>query len=64
MNKQKGFKVLEWQRRFGALSFGKKQLDWVLNYIARQKEHHAKGSIHQRLEKTWVDDNGGPMENA
>jgi len=64
MNKQKGFKILEWQRGFGAVSFGKKQLDWVLNYIARQKEHHAKGSIHQRLEKTWVDDNGGPMENA
>jgi len=46
------------------VSFGKKQLDWVLNYIARQKEHHAKGSTHQRLEKTSLDDDGRPLENA
>ena len=36
-------KVLEWQRGYGVVSFGKKHLDWVQNYIANQKEHHAAG---------------------
>jgi putative transposase len=63
MNKPKGFKAMEWQRGFGVVSFGKKQLEWVLEYIANQKEHHAKGTTQARLEKTWVDEdeisNGG-----
>src|SRR5262245_42254310 len=35
MNKQAGKKVLEWQRGFGVVSFGKKQLPWVLDYIGK-----------------------------
>ena len=49
-NKHFGRKFLSWQRGFGVVSFGKKQLPWVKEYIAHQKEHHRKGSIFARLE--------------
>jgi len=32
------------------VSFGKQNLDWVLTYIAGQKEHHAAGTTIERLE--------------
>ncbi|MBE7515850.1 MAG: IS200/IS605 family transposase [Chloracidobacterium sp.] len=31
-----------WQEGFGAFSYGHSQLDDVISYIMRQKEHHAK----------------------
>ncbi len=33
------------------VSFGKKNLPWVLDYVARQREHHASGRVHERLER-------------
>ncbi|MBW3598722.1 MAG: IS200/IS605 family transposase [Planctomycetes bacterium] len=51
-------KALEWQRGFGVVSFGMKNLDWVLEYIAKQKEHHAIGTVRTRLERTRFDDDG------
>ncbi len=51
INKQSRMKRLEWQRGFGVVSFGKKQLPWVLRYIANQKQHHANGRIEPRLER-------------
>ena len=56
LNRQEGFKRLEWQRGFGVVSFGKRQLPWVLNYIANQKEHHARGTAKRRLELTSFDE--------
>ncbi len=41
---------LQWQRGFGVVSFGKRNLPWVIDYVARQREHHASGRIHERLE--------------
>lgn len=41
INQQKRMKCLQWQRGFGIVSFGKKNLPWVREYIANQKEHHA-----------------------
>jgi hypothetical protein len=55
-------KRLEWQRGFGVVSFGKKQLPWVLRYIANQKQHHAVGKIEARLERTSMDDDGTPFD--
>ncbi len=55
-------KALEWQRGFGVVSFGMKNLPWVLEYIAHQKEHHAQGNVRSRLEKTRFDDDGTPLE--
>lgn len=50
VNKRINRKVLEWQRGYGVVSFGKKNLDWVLDYVRRQREHHANGRLHTRLE--------------
>ncbi len=43
-------KTLEWQRGYGVVSFGRRHLPWVVECIRRQREHHAQGTIHVRLE--------------
>ncbi len=45
-------KLLEWQEGYGVVSFGSKDLRWVVTYIRNQKQHHAGGTTHERLEKT------------
>lgn len=45
-------KVLEWQTGYGVVSFGTKDLPWVVRYVERQKEHHAQGAAFDRLERT------------
>jgi REP element-mobilizing transposase RayT len=42
MNRRAGCQVLDWQRGFGVISFGRQQLGWVKRYLDRQKEHHAR----------------------
>jgi REP-associated tyrosine transposase len=59
INQQSRMKALEWQRGFGVVSFGQKQLPWVLAYIANQKEHHSTGRIYDRLERTEFDEQAG-----
>ena len=49
-------KALEWQTGYGVVSFGTKDLEWVKRYIQNQKEHHASGSIQERLERIEFDD--------
>ena len=39
-----------WQRGYGVLTFGQRNLPMILDYIARQKEHHAKGTTHAYME--------------
>ena len=50
VNRRVGRKVLEWQRGYGVVSFGKGHLEWVLDYIRNQREHHACGRLEERLE--------------
>ena len=52
INSQTNDKVLQWQRGYGVVSFGKNNLPWIQSYLERQKEHHAAGKTHERLE--WV----------
>jgi putative transposase len=50
-------KALEWQTGYGVVSFGAKDLPWVVAYIQNQREHHARAAIHDRLERiTRFDD--------
>jgi putative transposase len=56
INEQMRYKALEWQRGYGVVSFGRKQLDWVVAYVRNQKQHHAEGSTHHRLERTSEDE--------
>ncbi|MEO7539337.1 MAG: transposase [Pyrinomonadaceae bacterium] len=44
-------KGLQWQAGYGIVSFGSKDLKWVVDYIHNQPEHHRTGSIHDRLER-------------
>jgi putative transposase len=49
-----------WQAGYGVVTFGTRDLQWVVGYIARQKEHHAKGMTFPRLEtSTAGDDTSG-----
>jgi REP element-mobilizing transposase RayT len=48
----RGRKVLEWQGGYGVVSFGTKDLEWVRAYVRNQKEHHARGTVHERLERS------------
>ncbi|HZN11031.1 MAG TPA: IS200/IS605 family transposase [Blastocatellia bacterium] len=45
-------KLLEWQDGYGVVSFGTRDLPWVVSYIQHQREHHARGTTHVRLEKS------------
>ena len=46
-----GRKLLEWQAGYGVVSFGSKDLEWVKQYVANQRQHHARGTVHERLER-------------
>ena len=59
-------KVLEWQTGYGVVSFGTKDLPWVVDYVRRQKEHHAKGTTQERLERVDREEGeeGKPVETG
>ncbi len=51
-------KLLYWQNGYGVVSFGKKNLQFVIDYIANQRQHHAGEGVIDRLEwcssDSWV----------
>jgi len=49
-------KLLDWPTGYGVVSFGTKDLEWVVNYIRNQKEHHKKGTTVKRLENITHDE--------
>jgi putative transposase len=51
MQMGRGNKILQWQTGYGVVGFGTGDLDWVKKYVVNQKEHHAKNTIHERLER-------------
>jgi REP element-mobilizing transposase RayT len=53
-------RVLEWQAGYGVVSFGTRALEWVREYVRNQKEHHARGTVHDRLERIVTADDGPP----
>ncbi len=55
-------KVLEWQAGYGVVSFGAKDLPWVLRYVRNQREHHARGTVHERLERVEAEEERKPAE--
>ena len=55
-NQALGADTLGWQRGYGVVSFGKRNLPWVLEYIVHQKEHHARSRVVDRLERADVED--------
>src|ERR1051325_145769 len=51
VNQKLGRKLLEWQAGYGVVSFGTKDLKWVKDYVANQRERHGRGDIADRLER-------------
>jgi putative transposase len=49
-------KTLEWQAGYGVVSVGTGDLPWVKDYIRNQREHHARGTVHDRLEDITDDE--------
>jgi putative transposase len=46
-----GAKILDLQAGYGVVSFGRKNLPWVVEYVRRQREHHGSGKVIDRLER-------------
>jgi putative transposase len=42
---------LRWQAGYGVVSFGTRDLDWVISYINNPKDRHRTGRISARLER-------------
>jgi len=63
-----GLGALAWQTGYGVVSFGKRDLPWVVGYIEQQREHHAAGRIENRLERIMQVEvqspEGGPVIKA
>jgi putative transposase len=49
-------KVLEWQSGYGVVSFGTRDLPWVVEYIRNQREHHRGCRVFDRLERITDDE--------
>jgi putative transposase len=52
-------KLLDWQEGYGVVSFGTKDLKWVIDYVKNQKEHHRRGTTNERLERSDEEDSKG-----
>ena len=44
-------KLLQWHSGYGVVSFGTRDLDWVVGYIHDQKQRHRSGKLSDRLER-------------
>jgi len=47
--------VSEWQSGNGVVSFGTKARPWVVRYVENQRQHHARRTTHERLERVEVE---------
>ena len=47
-----------WQGGYGVVSFGEKQLQWVVGYVKNQKQHHTDRTTVAKLEEIAIDDDG------
>jgi len=60
-----GLGTLAWQTGYGVVSFGKRDLPWVVNYVRNQREHHASGRVEDRLERiTEIEPEGAQQMEA
>jgi|SRR5579862_7302062 len=48
--------AFRWQGNYGAFSVSQRDKQRVIDYIMRQKEHHAAGAIWPEAEESFIDD--------
>ena len=58
VNQKLGHKALAWQTGYGVVSFGTKDLEWVIKYVRNQRERHAGGKTVARLERITQENAG------
>jgi len=51
VNQKLSHKALEWQAGYGVVSFGTKDLPWVVDYVRNQRIRHGRGQALDRLER-------------
>jgi len=51
-----GHDAMAWQTGYGVVSFGKRDLPWVVDSVAHQRDHHAAGKAVDRLERIMLVD--------
>jgi putative transposase len=57
-------KALEWQNGYGVVSFGTRDMPWVVEYVRNQREHHSRGTTQDRLERITQDEAVGLAAQA
>ncbi|NNE98283.1 MAG: IS200/IS605 family transposase [Pyrinomonadaceae bacterium] len=50
LNKHAPNKALKWQRGYGVVSFGTKDLRWIIKYVTDQRKRHQSKRAFERLE--------------
>ena len=59
INRLHGPNILQWQNGYGIVTFGEKDLEWVVGYIENQKQRHGSRRISDRLERISHPEDGG-----
>lgn len=59
INQSSNHKLLQWQRGYGIVSFGTRDLPWVIIYVLNQREHYKNGTTQELLEKITDNDDDG-----
>jgi putative transposase len=52
-------KALEWQTGYGVVSFGTKELPWVVSYIREQRDRHGRRAVEDRPERITATETAG-----
>ena len=55
VNQKFGRARMQWQRKYGVVSFARKNLPGFRNYVQRQEEHHRLGTTNEILERHFFD---------
>jgi REP element-mobilizing transposase RayT len=56
---------LYWQEGYGVLSLGKRNVPWLVRYIESQEDHHRRGTMQERLERTEeMEGSSPPVQEA
>jgi putative transposase len=55
VNQRFGPATMQWQRKYGVVSFARRDLPAMRRYVQRQKEHHRLGTTNETLERHYMD---------
>jgi putative transposase len=59
-----GAERFAWQSSYGVVSFGTRDLPWVVRYVENQKQHHARRTTFERLERVEGEEDGSESSRS